>query len=88
MKLRFNFMFKDGIEFVPKRYDWLVPKMRSHAYWELKREPHQVKSVTTFDQLNFDNPKNQTHLVVKVSGSNKWWAAEFFNLKWRFKKIS
>ena len=81
-------MCKEGIEFIPKRYDWLVPKSSSYARWQLDDGPYQVKSVTTYDKLEIPNQDpNQKHIVVKIGGNNNWWALQYFNLIWRFKKI-
>ena len=87
MKLKFAFMNKDNVKYMPKRYDWLEPKKHSLAYSQLSRDKKQVKKISRYDKTNLYNPRGHTNLVVKLSGDCKWWDLDFFRLVFRFKKV-
>ena len=87
MKLKFNFMDKIDIEYKPKRYDWLLPKKYKYAHISMGSDKIQIKRVSTFDKTNLHNPHQFKNVVIKFSGNEKWWDADFFNLAFRFKRI-
>ena len=87
MKLKFAFMNKDNVEYMPKRYDWLRPESHGLAYNILGRNKKQVKKISRFNKTNLHNPRGHTNLVVKLSGDCRWWDLDFFKLVFKFKKV-